>query len=63
MIVEMDYPPRGTFLTVGCPMKLSDSPVEPMRPPMLGEHTEVLLGELCGVTAAEYRSLKDKGAV
>jgi formyl-CoA transferase len=64
MIVEMDYPkrPQG-FKTVGLPMILSDSPAEYRRPPMLGEHTESLLGELLGVSAEEVRKLKDKGAV
>ncbi|MBS0241542.1 MAG: CoA transferase, partial [Proteobacteria bacterium] len=63
MIVEMEYPPRGSFKTVGCPLKLSDSPVDYSRPPMLGEHTETLLGELCGVSADEAKKLKAKGVV
>ena len=42
-------PERGTYQTVGCPIKLSDSPVAVTRPPLLGEHTDALLGELCGV--------------
>src|SRR5712692_4621772 len=49
MIVDIDYPTRGTYKTVGCPVKLSDSPVEVSRPPLLGEHTDALLSELCGV--------------
>ena len=28
MIVDIEYPTRGTYQTVGCPMKLSDSPAE-----------------------------------
>lgn len=63
MIVDLDYPPRGNFQTVGCPLKLSDSPVELTRPPMLGEHTEALLAELCGVSPEETRRLKSKGVV
>jgi formyl-CoA transferase len=63
MIVEVDYPPRGTFMTVGCPLKLSASPVEIERPPMLGEHTGALLAELCGVTPDELTTLKAKGAI
>src|SRR5262249_14782450 len=43
MIVDVDSPTRGTYQTVGCPVKLSDSPVQVSRPPMLGEHTEALL--------------------
>jgi formyl-CoA transferase len=63
MIVDVDYPPRGTYQTVGCPVKLSDSPVEVTRPPLLGEHTETLLQSLCGVDPAETRRLRDDGVV
>jgi len=52
MIVDVDYPTRGTYQTVGCPIKLSDSPVAVSRPPLLGEHTDVLLESLCGVEPA-----------
>ncbi len=31
MIVELDYPTRGAYQTVGCPIKLSDSPAEISR--------------------------------
>ena len=63
MILDIDYPTRGTYRTVGCPVKLSDSPAEVTRPPLLGEHTETLLAELCGVDPAEVRRLKDDGVV
>jgi len=33
------------------------------RPPLLGEHTEPLLGELCGVTPEETKRLRDDGVV
>ena len=63
MIVDVDYPTRGTYQTVGCPVKLSDSPVEVNRPPMLGEHNEALLQSLCDVDPAEIRRLRDDGVV
>jgi formyl-CoA transferase len=63
MIVDIDYPTRGTYQTVGCPIKLSDSPAAVTRPPLLGEHTGELLDELCGVGAEELRRLKAAGAV
>jgi formyl-CoA transferase len=64
MIVEMDYPPRGgTVQTVGLPMKLSDSPPDYRRPPMLGEHTESVLAELLGLGKSDVQRLKEKGAV
>jgi len=46
MIVDVEYPTRGTYQTVGMPVKLSDSPAEVTRPPLLGEHTAEVLREL-----------------
>ena len=63
MILDIDYPPRGNFKTVGCPIKLSDSPAEVKRPPTLGEHTESLLMELCDVKREDLEALRDKGAI
>jgi len=61
MILDIDYPGRGTYSTVGCPVKLSDTPVKVERPPLLGEHTDALLQELCGVAAADLPRLKKDG--
>ena len=63
MIVDVDFPPRGTYQTVGCPMKLSDSPVTVSRPPLLGEHTDDLLGALCGVAPEDVKRLRADGVV
>ena len=64
MIVELDYPGReGTYRTVGCPVKLSDSPAEVRRPPDLGEHSGDLLAELCGVTPEALARLREEGVV
>ena len=63
MIIDIDYPPRGKYKTVGCPIKLSDSPADIRRPPTLGEHTEDLLGKLCGVTPEDFIKLREKGAI
>ncbi|HEY1148291.1 MAG TPA: formyl-CoA transferase [Pseudoduganella sp.] len=45
-IVEVDHPERGKYLSVGNPIKLSDSPTEVTRSPLLGEHTDEVLAEL-----------------
>jgi formyl-CoA transferase len=45
-IVEVDHPKRGKYLTVGNPIKLSDSITEVKRSPLLGEHTDEVLAEL-----------------
>jgi len=63
MILDIDYPTRGAYKTVGCPVKLSDSPADVTRPPLLGEHTEDLLGEVCGLDPDEIRRLREEGVV
>jgi formyl-CoA transferase len=45
-IVEVDHPIRGKYLTVGNPIKMSDSETEVTRSPLLGEHTDEILQEL-----------------
>src|SRR5262249_3854945 len=37
-VVEVDHPTRGKYLTVGNPVKMSDSITEVKRSPLLGEH-------------------------
>jgi formyl-CoA transferase len=61
-IVEVDHPERGKYLTVGCPIKLSDSPVEVKRSPLLGEHTDEILAQVLGYSASEVEELKAAGA-
>jgi formyl-CoA transferase len=56
-IVEVDHPTRGKYLSVGNPIKMSDSPTEVRRSPLLGEHTHEVLTEL-GLTEAEINSLQ-----
>ena len=62
MIVDVEHPTRGTYQTVGCPVKLSASPVTVRRPPLLGEHTDELLGRLLSLGAADIKRLHDDGA-
>jgi len=45
-IVEVDHPVRGKYLTVGNPIKMSDSATEVTRSPLLGEHTDEVLTQL-----------------
>jgi formyl-CoA transferase len=63
MIVEVDHPERGRFTTVGCPVKLSDSPVDVERSPLLGEHNaDVYAGEL-GLDGEELGRLAANGVI
>jgi len=62
-IVEVDHPERGKYLTVGCPIKMSNSPVEVTRSPLLGEHTDEILAEVLGYGETEVGEIKQSGAV
>jgi len=62
-IVEVDHPERGKYLTVGCPIKLSDSEVEVTRSPLLGEHTDEVLADVLGYSAEEITVIRESGAI
>jgi len=62
-IVEVDHPERGPYLSVGCPVKLSDNDVVVERSPLLGEHSEEVLADVLGYSSEEIASLKEAGVV
>ena len=62
-VVEVDHPERGKYLTVGNPIKLSDSPAVVERSPLLGEHTHDILREVVGMSDDEIAAAKEEGAV
>jgi formyl-CoA transferase len=57
-IVDVKQPIRGSFKNVGCPIKLSDSPVEVTSAPALGQHTNEVLQELLGYPDAKLTELR-----
>jgi len=61
-VVEVEHPERGAFKTVGCPLKLSDSPVDVERSPLLGEHNAEVFGEL-GYGADDLDRLRAAGVI
>ncbi len=62
-VVEVDHPVRGAYLTVGNPIKLSDSPTEVTRSPLLGEHTDDILKSVVGWSDEQVAAARASGAV
>ncbi|PZQ15090.1 MAG: formyl-CoA transferase [Ancylobacter novellus] len=62
-VVEVDHPTRGKYLTVGNPIKLSNSKTEVTRSPLLGEHTGEILKDVLGYNDNEIAEIENSGAV
>jgi formyl-CoA transferase len=62
-VVEVDHPTRGKYLTVGNPVKMSDSVTEVKRSPLLGEHTDEILRKELGYTEQDIAEIKASGAI
>lgn len=62
-VVEVDHPTRGKYLSVGNPIKLSDSPAEVKRSPLLGEHTEEILSKVLNFSDDKIAAIKASGAI
>jgi formyl-CoA transferase len=61
-IVEVDHKERGKYLTVGSPIKFSDMKPVVTGSPLLGEHTDEVLGIL-GYTKDQIAALHAEKAV
>lgn len=57
MVVDIDFPGRGVYQTLGCPIKLSDTHADIVRPPLLGEHTDEILETICKVDPRQLARL------
>jgi crotonobetainyl-CoA:carnitine CoA-transferase CaiB-like acyl-CoA transferase len=63
MTVEVPHPLAGSVSLVASPMRLSATPVQYRRaPPLLGEHTDEVLGEF-GWTEAQRAALREQGVI
>lgn len=62
-MVRVPHPERGEYLSVGCPIKLSDSDVEVERSPLLGEHTKEILQDVLGFEGEALEEIIASGAV
>src|SRR3981081_1386464 len=62
-VVEVDHPTRGKYISVGNPIKLSDSPSEVTRSPLLGEHTDEILRQVLVFSDHQVADIHDSGAL
>jgi len=58
---KLDHPGIGSFTYSGMPARLSKTPYEIRRAPMLGEHNEYVYTELLGIPGEEYDRLTAEG--
>jgi formyl-CoA transferase len=63
MVVDVPHPQRGQFTTVGMPIKLSDSPAQVERSPLLGEHNRDIYVQELGVGEDELDELAANGVI
>ena len=61
-IVEVPHKTRGSYFTVGSPIKFSDLKPEITGSPLLGEHTDQILAEL-GYSKDQIKAMHDAKAV
>jgi crotonobetainyl-CoA:carnitine CoA-transferase CaiB-like acyl-CoA transferase len=63
MVAEVAHPTAGTVRMLGTPLRFFGTPASIRRhPPLLGEHTDEVLGEL-GLSGAEIEELRAAGVV
>jgi 2-methylfumaryl-CoA isomerase len=64
LFAEIDQPGIGRYLAPGLPLDFGAATRQPTRPaPRLGEHSDLVLGEVLGLGAAEIGRLHDSGVV
>jgi len=63
MIVDLEHPTRGRYPMPGNPVRMSDSPTELRRAPLLGEHNAEVLGRWLGMSVEELTSLQKKKVI
>lgn len=61
-VVEVDHPKRGKYLSVGNPIKLSNSPTVVKRSPLLGEHTDEVLRDVLKLDEGRITAIIESGA-
>jgi len=62
--LDIAHPLAGSVPQVASPIRLSGTPVEYRRaPPLLGEHTEAVLGDVLGLAVEDVQRLREAGVV
>ena len=62
--VEVDHPVAGTFRYPGAPFKLSGTPWDGLHPaPTMGQHTQEVISQRLGYTAADLEELSGMGVI
>ena len=62
-ITDLEHPRRGIYPMPGNPVRLSDSPTDMVRSPLLGEHNSEVYGKLLGAGEAELDALRREGVI
>jgi formyl-CoA transferase len=62
-IVDLEHPRRGRYPMPGNPVRLSDSPTEVARSPLLGEHNAEVYGRLLGYKPEDIEQLRRDGVI
>ena len=64
MVVQTEHKTLGSIPIVNRPIKFVDAPQPvPTAPPVLGEHTDEILGEVLGLDVERIARLRASGAV
>jgi crotonobetainyl-CoA:carnitine CoA-transferase CaiB-like acyl-CoA transferase len=64
MVETVDHVSAGAIRVLGVPIKLSDTPgAVRSAPPALGQHTESILRDDCGLSAAQIETLRSEAAI
>jgi formyl-CoA transferase len=62
-ITDLEHPRRGVYPMPGNPVRLSDSPTDMVRAPLLGEHNAEVYGKVLGLRPAELDTLRRDGVI
>ncbi|HEV8586165.1 MAG TPA: CoA transferase [Methylomirabilota bacterium] len=63
MITELEHPRRGKYPMPANPVRMSGSPTDVVRAPLLGEHNADVYGRLLGVDAKTLEQLRKNGVI